>query len=55
MAFISYYIDLDYFVIDKCSRPWLCYWIIHSITLMGESVNSELEDNVVQFLSHCEV
>ncbi|URE37402.1 protein farnesyltransferase subunit [Musa troglodytarum] len=43
----------SYHVLDA-NRPWLCYWIIHSITLMGESVNSELEDNVVQFLSHCE-
>ncbi|CAL9157862.1 unnamed protein product [Musa hybrid cultivar] len=43
----------NYHVLDA-NRPWLCYWIIHSITLMGESVNSELEDNVVQFLSHCE-
>jgi hypothetical protein len=37
------------------SRPWLCYWILHSIALLGECVEPELEDNVVDFLSHCQV
>jgi hypothetical protein len=38
-----------------CSRPWLCYWIIHSIALLGESIDDELEDNTVDFLNRCQV
>ncbi|XP_064955736.1 protein farnesyltransferase subunit beta-like isoform X1 [Musa acuminata AAA Group] len=43
----------SYHVLDA-NRPWLCYWIIHSIALLGEPLHSELEDSVVEFLSHCE-
>jgi protein farnesyltransferase subunit beta len=38
-----------------CSRPWLCYWIIHSIALLGESIDDELEDNTVDFLNRFQV
>ncbi|CAI0455325.1 unnamed protein product [Linum tenue] len=37
------------------SRPWLCYWILHSIALLGESVDDELEDNAIDFLSRCQM
>ncbi|KAJ0985826.1 hypothetical protein J5N97_004182 [Dioscorea zingiberensis] len=43
----------SFFVLDA-NRPWLCYWILHSIALLGESVDSELENNVVDFLSRCQ-
>ncbi|URD91766.1 protein farnesyltransferase subunit [Musa troglodytarum] len=43
----------SYHVLDA-NRPWLCYWIIHSIALLGEPLDSELEDSVVEFLSRCE-
>ncbi|KAI3409369.1 Protein farnesyltransferase subunit beta (FTase-beta) [Psidium guajava] len=36
------------------SRPWLCYWIIHSLALLGEPVDAELKDNVIGFLSRCQ-
>ncbi|XP_030553571.2 protein farnesyltransferase subunit beta [Rhodamnia argentea] len=36
------------------SRPWLCYWIIHSLALLGEPVDAELEDNVIDFLRRCQ-
>nr|Q04903.1 RecName: Full=Protein farnesyltransferase subunit beta; Short=FTase-beta; AltName: Full=CAAX farnesyltransferase subunit beta; AltName: Full=Ras proteins prenyltransferase subunit beta [Pisum sativum]AAA33649.1 farnesyl-protein transferase beta-subunit [Pisum sativum] len=35
-------------------RPWLCYWIIHSIALLGESIDDDLEDNTVDFLNRCQ-
>ncbi|XP_020591858.1 protein farnesyltransferase subunit beta [Phalaenopsis equestris] len=41
-----------YHVLDA-NRPWLCYWIIHSIALLGESLGTELENNTVDFLSRC--
>ncbi|VVB09361.1 unnamed protein product [Arabis nemorensis] len=36
------------------NRPWLCYWILHSIALLGESVDDELENNVIDFLGRCQ-
>lgn len=42
-----------YCVLDA-NRPWLCYWIIHSMALLGESPYTELENNTVDFLSRCE-
>ncbi|MQL88388.1 hypothetical protein Taro_020946 [Colocasia esculenta] len=42
------------FCVLDANRPWLCYWILHSLALLGDSVDSELEDNVVDFLSRCQ-
>ncbi|XP_078431491.1 prenyltransferase family protein [Wolffia australiana] len=36
------------------SRPWLCYWILHSLALLGESLDSDMEDDVLDFLSRCQ-
>ncbi|XP_010528258.1 PREDICTED: protein farnesyltransferase subunit beta isoform X2 [Tarenaya hassleriana] len=36
------------------NRPWLCYWILHSIALLGESVDKELENDTMDFLGRCE-
>ncbi|CAA7402242.1 unnamed protein product [Spirodela intermedia] len=43
----------SFHVLDA-NRPWLCYWILHSLALLGESVDSEIENNVVDFLSRCQ-
>ncbi|CAI0455327.1 unnamed protein product [Linum tenue] len=43
------------FVVLDANRPWLCYWILHSIALLGESVDDELEDNAIDFLSRCQM
>ncbi|KAF6157371.1 hypothetical protein GIB67_004309 [Kingdonia uniflora] len=42
------------FSILDANRPWLCYWILHSIALLGESIECEKENNVVDFLSRCQ-
>ncbi|WOL10965.1 hypothetical protein Cni_G19725 [Canna indica] len=42
------------FLVLDANRPWICYWIIHSISLLGDSLDSELEDRVVEFLSRCQ-
>ncbi|KAJ4729203.1 Protein farnesyltransferase subunit beta [Melia azedarach] len=36
------------------NRPWICYWILHSIALLGESVDATLEDKTIDFLSCCQ-
>ncbi len=32
------------------SRPWLLYWILHPLDLMGERIDDDLKDCVVDFL-----
>jgi len=34
-----------------CSRPWLCYWTLHPLNLLGEEFSSEVIKNVSDFLS----
>ncbi|MED6134948.1 hypothetical protein PIB30_041761 [Stylosanthes scabra] len=42
------------FSVLDANRPWLCYWIIHSIALLGESIDDELHHNTVEFLNLCQ-
>ncbi|KAK8644239.1 hypothetical protein V6N13_123551 [Hibiscus sabdariffa] len=42
------------FCVLDANRPWICYWILHSIALMDEFVDPELEDNTIDFLSRCQ-
>ncbi|KAJ8649763.1 hypothetical protein MRB53_002786 [Persea americana] len=43
----------SYSVLDA-NRPWLCYWILHSLALLGVPIDSEFENNVVDFLGRCQ-
>ncbi len=47
----SGYVSLD------ASRPWLTYWISHSLELLGPShaLRGDVADDVVGFLSRCQV
>lgn len=36
------------------SRPWLCYWILNALDLLGGLPSEEELDNVVTFLSKCQ-
>nr|XP_033808619.1 protein farnesyltransferase subunit beta-like isoform X1 [Geotrypetes seraphini] len=36
------------------SRPWLCYWILHSLQLLDEPVPVSLASDVCQFLARCQ-
>ena len=36
------------------SRAWLCYWIVHSLSLLGESLPPETAADVLEFLSLCQ-
>ncbi|KAK4346307.1 hypothetical protein RND71_032646 [Anisodus tanguticus] len=40
-------------VLDS-NRPWLCYWILHSIVLFGESIDAKLETDAIDFLTRCQ-
>ncbi|XP_048230180.1 protein farnesyltransferase subunit beta isoform X1 [Ricinus communis] len=42
------------FCVLDANRPWLCYWILHSIALLGESIDYELENNAIDFLNRCQ-
>ncbi|KAJ4973707.1 hypothetical protein NE237_006881 [Protea cynaroides] len=42
------------FSVLDANRAWLCYWILHSIALLGESVDSELENRVIDFINLCQ-
>ncbi|MBA0557438.1 hypothetical protein Golob_014507, partial [Gossypium lobatum] len=43
------------FCVLDANRPWICYWILHSIALLDEFVDPELEDNTIDFLSRCQL
>lgn len=36
------------------SRPWLVYWIIHGLELLGEDLSEGDKSSLVTFLSHCQ-
>ena len=38
------------------SRPWLCYWILHSIEVLGPSgrIPAEHAEHIVGFLQRCQ-
>lgn len=36
------------------NRPWICYWILHSMALLGEFIDADLEDRTIEFLSRCQ-
>ena len=33
------------------SRPWIVYWILHSLELLGEELPTEQKHDIVQFLA----
>jgi len=36
------------------NRPWLCYWMVHSLALMGGRLGEAETDRVVDFLLRCQ-
>ena len=37
------------------SRPWLlCYWMVHGLVLLDETLGDDLENDIVDFLSRCQ-
>ncbi|XP_055805936.1 protein farnesyltransferase subunit beta isoform X4 [Solanum dulcamara] len=42
------------FSVLDANRPWLCYWTLHSIALLGESIDAKLENDAIDFLTRCQ-
>ena len=43
------------FIVLDSSRPWICFWIIHSLALLEASLPSEVpKDAVIDFLATCQ-
>uniref|UniRef100_G3NYA5 Protein farnesyltransferase subunit beta n=1 Tax=Gasterosteus aculeatus aculeatus TaxID=481459 RepID=G3NYA5_GASAC len=36
------------------SRPWLCFWILHSLELLEEPIPAAVASDVCQFLARCQ-
>ena len=36
------------------SHPWLCYWLIHSLGLLGEYIPRDQADHIAKFLNDCQ-
>ena len=36
------------------SRPWLVYWILHSLELLEEPLSEEEKSSIVKFLANCQ-
>ena len=44
----------DCFECLDASRPWLCYWILHSFSLLHSPVSRDVANDVIDFLSRCQ-
>ncbi|XP_031787565.1 protein farnesyltransferase subunit beta isoform X3 [Nasonia vitripennis] len=47
------HLSKDYECLDS-SRPWLCYWILHSLHILGATLDDEDYAKVVIFLAKCQ-
>ncbi|PNT72800.1 protein farnesyltransferase subunit beta [Brachypodium distachyon] len=43
----------SFHVLDA-NRPWLCYWMVHGLALLEETLDDDLEHDIVDFLSRCQ-
>lgn len=47
------HLDESYECLDS-SRPWLCYWILHSLQILGETLEAEEYSKIAGFLGKCQ-
>lgn len=47
------YLPASYECLDA-SRAWLCYWILHSLSLLNVNVDPETKSAVAKFLGKCQ-
>ncbi|KAG5885357.1 hypothetical protein JTB14_035162 [Gonioctena quinquepunctata] len=47
------YLSSKYECLDA-SRPWLCYWILHPLSLMGMTLDSRRKSGIARFLAKCQ-
>uniref|UniRef100_A0A453FFY0 Prenyltransferase alpha-alpha toroid domain-containing protein n=1 Tax=Aegilops tauschii subsp. strangulata TaxID=200361 RepID=A0A453FFY0_AEGTS len=43
----------SFHVLDA-NRPWLCYWMVHGLAVLDETLDDDLENDIVDFLSRCQ-
>lgn len=43
----------SYSVLDS-SRPWLCYWIMHSLAMLNQPLGPGMDRRTIDFLSRCQ-
>ncbi|KZC10550.1 PREDICTED: protein farnesyltransferase subunit beta [Dufourea novaeangliae] len=47
------HLDKTYESLD-CSRPWLCYWILHCLQILGHHLNDDEYSKIAGFLAKCQ-
>lgn len=46
---------IGFWIMDWCSRPWLCYWILHSLAMLNQPFGIGMDKRTIDFLSRCQV
>ncbi|KAK9704203.1 CAAX farnesyltransferase (FTase) subunit beta [Basidiobolus ranarum] len=44
----------QFFVVLDASKPWLCYWMLHSLDLLGHELTEELKERGISTLEKCQ-
>ena len=44
----------NHFECLDASRPWLVYWITHSMRLLGLPLSNKIVSDITEFLSRCQ-
>lgn len=47
------YLSSSYESLDA-SRPWICYWILHPLALLGVRLDDGYKSKIAQFLAKCQ-
>lgn len=42
------------FCVLDANRSWLCYWILNSIALLGQSLDADHQQSIIDFLRRCQ-
>lgn len=47
-------IESEFFQCLDSSRPWLCYWILHALHILGGTLDDKEYSNIASFLAKCQ-
>jgi len=50
----GYHLLGESFVSLDSSRPWLCYWILHSLAMLNQPFGPAMNKRTIDFLSRCQ-
>ncbi|CAH1975928.1 unnamed protein product [Acanthoscelides obtectus] len=48
-----FYLPSVYECLDS-SRPWLCYWILHPLSLLGVRIDDRRKSSIAKFINKCQ-